>query len=106
MLFRVASIAALKLKKPFFQIKYQTTYIGMLFDTLGFVFSSIGVMILSKTRLVLKCGCCTASYNDHTTDITKDDDDHKEEKVIESYVTLPPPLQQHLRKVKNLQIYK
>jgi hypothetical protein len=28
-------------------IKYQITHIGMLFDTLGFVFSSIGVMILS-----------------------------------------------------------
>ena len=75
----------------------------MLFDTLGFVFSSIGVMILSKTRLVLKCGCCTASYNDHTTDITKEDET-KEEEVVESYATLPPPLPPHLRKVKNLQV--
>ena len=76
----------------------------MLFDTLGFVFSSIGVMILSKTRLVLKCGCCTASYNDHTTDITKDDenkeDENKEQDIIETYATLPPPLPPHLRKQK------
>ena len=75
----------------------------MIFDTLGFVFSSIGVMILSKTRLVLKCGCCTASYNDHTTDITKEDE-NKEEEVIESYATLPPPLPQPLRRQKNLNL--
>ena len=73
----------------------------MIFDTLGFVVSSIGVMILSKTRLVLKCGCCTASYNDHTTDITKEDET-KEEEVIDTYATLPPPLPQHLRRQKNL----
>ena len=42
---------------------------------------------------MLKCGCCTASYNDHTTDITKDED-QKEEEIIDTYATLPPP---HLR---------
>jgi hypothetical protein len=71
----------------------------MLFDTLGFVFSSMGVMILAKTRLVFKCGCCTASYNDHTADITKEDD-LKEEDIIDTYATLPPPLPPHLRKQK------
>jgi len=69
----------------------------MLFDTLGCVFSSIGVMISSKTRLVLKCRCCTASYNDHTTDITKEDE-NKEEEVLETYATLPPPPPPHLEK--------
>ena len=71
----------------------------MLFDTLGFVVSSIGVMILSKTRLVLKCGCCTASFYDPTTDKTKHDET-KEEEFIETYATLPPPLPPHLRKQK------
>ena len=72
----------------------------MLFDVLGFAASSIGVMILSKTRMVFKCGCCTASYNDHTTDITKDDEEKKEEEIIETYATLPSSLPPHLRKQK------
>ena len=60
-------------------INYQITYIGMLFDVLGCAASSIGILILSKTRMVFKCGCCTASYNDHTSDITKEDEEKKEE---------------------------
>ena len=79
-------------------IKYQITYISMLSDVLRFAASSIGIMILSKTRMVFKCGCCTASYNDHTTDITKDDEEKKEEEVIETYATLPPPQLPHFRK--------
>ena len=47
----------------------------MLFDTLGCVFSAVGVMILSKSRLVVKFGCCSALCDDHKVDITKYDSD-------------------------------
>ena len=83
----------------------------MFFDTLGFVFSLKGVMILSETRLVVKCGYCSASYNDppqsgaslgedHTADIKKEDE--SKEEIIESSATLPSPLPPHLRKTKKI----
>jgi len=76
----------------------------MLFDTLSLLGSSVAVMILSKTRLVLRWGCCSASYNDHTTDITKvhneDNDDVTKDEIIDSYATLPPPLPPQYRKTK------
>ena len=71
-----------------------------IFDIISIGVSSIVMVVLSKSRLHLKNDCMSCSYNEHTIDLSKlqeekenDDEDEKYDDLPQdSFKTLPPPL--------------